>query len=76
MTCGCSPKTGQLSEAKASAGIIGSLPVVVGVLVYLTTPDYIKLLFTERLGNVMLLGCGIWMGAGIFMMKKMISFKY
>jgi tight adherence protein B len=64
------------SEAKASAGIIGSLPVVVGVLVYLTTPDYIKMLFTERLGNLMLAGCAIWMGAGIAVMKKMISFKY
>lgn len=64
------------SEAKASAGIIGSLPVVVGGLVYLTTPDYIKLLFTERLGNLMLLGCVIWMSIGIAVMKKMISFKH
>lgn len=64
------------SEAKASAMIIGSLPVVVGTLVYLTTPDYIKLLFTERMGNVMLACCAIWMGAGIAVMKKMISFKH
>src|SRR4029077_20114782 len=28
-------------EAKASAVIIGSLPVAVGLLVYLTSPDYI-----------------------------------
>ena len=63
-------------EAKASAGIIGSLPVVVGALVYFTTPDYIKLLFSERVGNLMLVGCGIWMGVGISVMKKMISFKY
>lgn len=64
------------SEAKASAGIIGSLPVVVGGLVFLTTPDYIKLLFTERMGNLMLLGCVIWMSIGIAVMKKMISFKH
>ena len=64
------------SEAKASAMIIGSLPVVVMALVYFTTPDYIKLLFTERMGNLMLAGCGIWMAAGITVMKKMISFKY
>jgi tight adherence protein B len=64
------------SEAKASAGIIGSLPVVVGGLVYLTTPGYIMLLFSERLGNIMLLGCAVWMSAGIAMMKKMISFKH
>jgi tight adherence protein B len=64
------------SEAKASAMIIGSLPIVVMALVYFTTPDYIKLLFTERMGNLMLAGCAVWMGLGIAVMKKMISFKY
>jgi tight adherence protein B len=64
------------SEAKASAMIIGSLPVVVMSLVYFTTPDYIKLLFTERMGNIMLAGCGFWMACGIAVMKKMISFKH
>jgi tight adherence protein B len=64
------------SEAKASAGIIGSLPIVVMGLVYATTPDYIALLFTERFGNFLLLCCGTWMSVGIFVMKKMISFKY
>jgi tight adherence protein B len=64
------------SEAKASAGIIGALPVVVMALVYATTPDYIALLFTERFGNFLLVCCATWMSAGIFVMKKMISFKY
>jgi tight adherence protein B len=64
------------SEAKASAGIIGSLPIVVMGLVYMTTPDYIALLFTERFGNFLLLVCGVWMSVGIFVMKKMIDFKY
>jgi len=64
------------SEAKASAGIIGSLPIVVMGLVYATTPDYIALLFTDRFGNFLLLCCAAWMSVGIFVMKKMISFKY
>ncbi|MGZ5998080.1 MAG: type II secretion system F family protein [Rhizomicrobium sp.] len=63
------------SEAKASAGIIGSLPPGVMGIVYLTTPDYIKLLFTEHLGNLMLAGCVVWMGMGIGVMRKMINFK-
>ncbi len=33
-------------EAKASAGIIGALPIAVMTLVYLTSPQYISLLFT------------------------------
>jgi tight adherence protein B len=64
------------SEAKASAMIIGSLPPVVGTLVWLSTPTYIESLFTERMGNLMLMGCAIWMSAGIFVMKKMIDFKH
>jgi tight adherence protein B len=63
------------SEAKASAMIIGSLPPGVMGLVYITTPDYITLLFTERMGNLMLAGCAFWMGTGIFVMRKMINFK-
>jgi tight adherence protein B len=64
------------SEAKASASIIGALPFAVTTLIYLTTPAYIKLLFTERMGNLMLAGCLIWMSLGIAVMKKMISFKH
>ncbi len=64
------------SEAKASAAIIGSLPPLVGLIVYLSSPDYIRLLFTERLGNLMLAGCAVWMSLGIFVMSKMISFKH
>ncbi len=64
------------SEAKASAMIIGSLPPGVMLLVYLSTPTYIAALFTERLGNLMLVGCVVWMSIGIFVMNKMISFKH
>jgi tight adherence protein B len=64
------------SEAKASAMIIGSLPPVVGGIVYLTTPAYIALLFTEPMGRVMLAGCAIWMGLGIMVMRQMINFKH
>ena len=63
------------SEAKASAMIIGSLPPGVMGLVYVTTPAYISLLFTEKMGNLMLAGCVFWMGVGIFVMRKMINFK-
>lgn len=64
------------SEAKASAMIIGSLPPAVMGIVWLTTPAYINLLFTERTGNLLLGGCLMWMGTGIFVMRKMINFKH
>ena len=63
-------------EAKASAGIIGALPVAVMTLVYVTSPQYISLLFTEPLGNVMLAGSAAWMTMGVLVMKKMINFDF
>ena len=68
-------KIGAMSmEAKASAAIIGSLPIIVGLLVYASSPDYISLLWTTMHGRM-------WMGIGAFMMmlgvlvmRKMINF--
>lgn len=64
------------SEAVASAGIIASLPPVVMILVTLSSPGYMLLLFTDMRGQVMLLGSAIWMACGVFTMKRMISFKF
>jgi len=70
-------KIGALSsEAKASSGIIGSLPPLVMLIVYLTTPAYMSLMFTEDFGRLMLAGAGIWMGMGIFVMSRMIAFDF
>lgn len=64
------------SEAKASAAIIGSLPFAVTMLVYLSSPQYIMLLFTEKFGNMLLLGSCTWMTIGVLVMRKMINFKF
>jgi tight adherence protein B len=63
-------------EAKASAAIIGSLPPVVMALVWITTPDYIALLWTTPMGQFMLVGCLGWMTIGVLVMKKMINFDF
>jgi tight adherence protein B len=68
--------TAMSQEAKASAAIIGALPICVMVLVYLTSKDYITLLFTEPLGHLMLAVSVVWMSMGIFVMKKMINFDF
>ena len=68
--------TAMSQEAKASAAIIGALPIIVMVLVYLTSPNYILLLFQTQLGNV-ILGCAaVWMFLGMLVMRKMINFDY
>jgi tight adherence protein B len=63
-------------EAKASATIIGCLPLAVMTLVYITSPHYIELLWTETLGRIMLACCACWMSIGVFVMKKMINFDF
>jgi tight adherence protein B len=63
-------------EAKASASIIGALPIAVMTMVYITSPQYISLLFTEPLGHVMLACSAGWMFMGVMVMKKMINFDF
>jgi tight adherence protein B len=63
-------------EAKASAGIIGSLPPIVMALMYFTSSDYIELLWTDPMGRMFLAGCGAWMTIGVLVMRKMINFDF
>jgi tight adherence protein B len=63
------------SEAIASAAIIGSLPPGVAVMIFLSKPDYIRIMFTDPRGQMMLAAGVVWMLLGILSMRKMINFK-
>ena len=63
-------------EAKASASIIAALPIAVMTIVYITSPDYIELLWTASLGRLMMAGSAIWMFIGVMVMRKMINFDF
>jgi tight adherence protein B len=63
-------------EAKASAAIIASLPFVVAILTYLSSPSYIELLWTTNTGKVALVASMMWMTVGILVMRKMINFSF
>jgi tight adherence protein B len=63
------------SEAKASAAIIGSLPFIVGILVWLISPRYIELLWLTSGGRVVIGVCLTWMLIGCLVMRKMINFE-
>jgi len=63
-------------EAKASASIIACLPIAVMFLVYLTSPQYIELLWTHPMGRMMLAGCAVWMFTGVMVMRRMINFDF
>ena len=61
-------------EAKASAAIIGALPFIVAFLVYLTSPEYIMILFQDSRGHLIMGISGVWMSIGILVMRNMINF--
>jgi tight adherence protein B len=62
------------AEAKASAGIIGSLPIIVSGLLSMVAPDYIGELFAKEMGNNLLIAGMCLMALGIFVMRQMINF--
>jgi tight adherence protein B len=63
------------SESKASAYIVGSLPFVVFVLVWLINPNYMTTFFTDQRLTVAGLGGLLWMSIGGFIMAKMVNFE-
>jgi tight adherence protein B len=63
------------SEARASTLILGSLPFVVTAILLMTSPTYIRTLFTDPRG-IMLVGLAIGMlTVGIGIMIKMAKFE-
>ncbi len=63
------------SESKASAYIVGSLPFIVFGLIYWINPSYLGTFFTDDRLIVVGLGGLVWMGIGVGIMAKMVSFE-
>lgn len=63
------------SEATASGLILGSLPVVMLVLMYVVSADYMRQLFVNPMGHMMLAGAGASLTVGGLVMRKMTKFE-
>lgn len=63
------------SEATASALIIGALPFVMAGLMYMVSGEYMRLLFTEPLGQLMMGAALASLTVGGFVMRKMVRFE-
>lgn len=64
------------AEAKVSAIIIGSLPIVVMLLVTIAAPDYMEGLYFTSTGQRNMIIGAVMMLMGTFMMRKMMNFKF
>ena len=63
------------SESKASAYIVGALPFIVFTMIWWINPTYIGGFFYEDRLIVAGIGGMVWMGIGVFIMAKMVSFE-
>ena len=63
------------SEARASTMILGSLPFVVTTILLLTSPTYIRTLFTDPRGMMLIALALAMLGTGIGIMVKMAKFE-
>ena len=62
-------------EAKSSAAIIGSLPFIIMGALTVLNPSYLNPMFQTSMGNMLMIGSGIWMLIGVLVMRKMINFE-
>jgi tight adherence protein B len=63
------------SESKASAYIVGALPFIVFGMIWWINPSYVGKFFVDERLIATGLGGLVWMGIGVFIMAKMVSFE-
>jgi tight adherence protein B len=63
------------SEARASATIVGALPVLVLIILTITSPDYLRPMFEDFRGNLAAFCAACLMGFGVFIMTRMAKFR-
>jgi tight adherence protein B len=61
------------AEGRLSAWVLTLLPIGIGLYMFSVNPDYIGLLFTDRLGWIFLGVAVILMGLGILWMRKIVN---
>jgi tight adherence protein B len=61
------------SEARASALIIGSIPVLMAGVISVMSPGFLAPLFNSLTGNIVLALCGAWMVFGMLVMRAMMK---
>jgi tight adherence protein B len=63
------------SEARASAIILSSLPIMLFLIIQVVAPEFYRSVWHEDLTKIVLACAGAWMGIGNFIMYRMVNFK-
>jgi tight adherence protein B len=61
------------AEGRISVAILSCLPFGIMLYISVVNAEYIKPLFTTTTGLIMLVGGGLWMALGIFIMTRMVK---
>ncbi|HTL33472.1 MAG TPA: type II secretion system F family protein [Kofleriaceae bacterium] len=63
------------AEGRLSALILGLLPPIAGVLLFLVAPDYMKTLFDQPIGVAAVIGAAVMAVVGWFWLQKIIDIE-
>ena len=63
------------SEGRASATIIGILPFAVALIIHLSNPEYLAIMFTDPRGQIGLVVAMVMLSSGMWVISKMIDFE-
>ena len=63
------------SDGRLSAYILVALPVVIGAILFLTKPSYMRPLYTTHIGQLMLVGAVVLQVVGALLMRQMIKIE-
>lgn len=64
------------AQGRISGKIIGAMPFLLLLIIYLTNPDYIMPLFTTSMGVLILIISGCLLGVGFFWINKIVDLKF
>lgn len=64
------------AQGRMSGYTLAALPVLVGLMISLINPPYLRMLFVEPLGQVMLTGAIALQGFGFLWIRKIVDIRY
>lgn len=63
------------AQARASGWVITLLPVIVAGILYLIAPDYFRVMTTDRIGQALLVVAGLMIGAGNYIIRRIVNIR-
>lgn len=63
------------AQGRLSGWVLGILPIALGGIIYVLNPQYIGLLFKERLGHMLLLAAGLMQVVGFVLIRHIVNIK-